>query len=353
MSVARGKPPRLEFDLIEESLAEEIVRAYGVGPLLGAAPLVMEGGRVMLLSERSTTSRKIVLLTEFGKVFLKQVPWYCDEPSRIRFVHDLMTHLSDSGLSVPRLLRTPFGESWVEMRGERYTLSEYLPGPPYSGIPWQDRASAETLACLHAATLDYVPGPLPHRENLETIVRSHALLALQGPKLDRIASKGIEWVAEQSFRLFGSLSSMPLSPVHGDFIPWNLAFNSGRIVAIYDFDNSCLDSRLHDLGEAIIAFFALDYVGRSSQLSKRGWTQPEAHRVRSFLETYEAMLPLRTEEKELLALYVLGSWWECLLLAYIRNERPQERIEDVKYLPSCVRELWHQLGLRCPLPGRF
>jgi len=174
-------------------------------------------------------------------------------------------------------------------------------------------------AHLHAAGRDWGwPDDAP-AASLEGIFRSHVQLAAS---LARERHHGDAWVAplEAVATAVFRGHEVPNYPVHGDFIPWNLAFCGVSVRAIYDFDNAAIDSRLHDLGEALVGWCALDYAGSSAELTRRNPLAWREHEATDFLASYERMQPLSAAEREALTQYVVGAWWEALMLAYVKGE---------------------------------
>ena len=73
------KPVERQFDSLSQQALQDVVGSFGMGALIAAHTLVVEGDRLLLLSDKSETSRKYVVDTDAGRYFLKEVPWYCDD----------------------------------------------------------------------------------------------------------------------------------------------------------------------------------------------------------------------------------------------------------------------------------
>ncbi len=340
----KSKPIELEFDLFDETLLNTVVANYDVGNLLEANSVVLEGDRIVILGEKTQTSRKMAVETSKGRYFLKQIPWYCDDLQSVAFSHKLTIHLAQAGLPVPRLLTSSSGTTWIEIKGSKFTLTEYIAGNSYQGKTAENQTIAQTLAKIHLAGSQCNFDVQSPHESLPQIVASHINLARQQPTCTPGVSRILDTLEAYCQQSLIIPESLPLFPVHGDFIPWNIAFHNNEVTAIYDFDNCCMDSRLHDLGEAIVAFFALDYLGQSSQLRKGIRLNLPVKETHAFLQNYQAISRLSNLELKWLPVHVLGAWWESILLSFIRCEQDEHIMQQILGLPGIVSDWWNQLN---------
>jgi Ser/Thr protein kinase RdoA (MazF antagonist) len=114
-------------------------------------------------------------------------------------------------------------------------------------------------------------------------------------------------------------------PVHGDFIPWNVAYDErGEICAVYDFDNACYGSPLRDLGKALSSFHLLPYTGFTTALRELPAVPPrEFPEMDSLLDAYRRERPLSGRELEQLPDYAVGGFVASVLLSLVRGEQPR------------------------------
>src|SRR3954463_3439257 len=129
----KRKPPGRHFDAFPADVFEAIIGRYGIGELRAVRTVVVEGDRIILLGEKSETSRKYLIETSTGRYFLKEVPWYCDDPDKITFSVALGNHLSAEGLPVPKALRCVNGDPYASVKGSSFVLFEYRPGRLFDG----------------------------------------------------------------------------------------------------------------------------------------------------------------------------------------------------------------------------
>jgi Ser/Thr protein kinase RdoA (MazF antagonist) len=341
--VLRRKPVERQFDVLPRSVLAEAIGEYDVGELEHARTLVVEGDRVIILSDKSETSRKYVIDTSRGTYFLKEVPWYCDDPGHRNFSRRLMNHLADAGLPVPRTLRTRAGTWHATVGDSSFVLLEYLPGSPYRHRGDQARSASATLAALHLAAADLDVGDDAPRESLCSIVSEHFDLAGRlwsippgrQAQFDELRVSALSWIgADQE-------GDDPPTAVHGDYIPWNLGFSpEGEVMAIHDFDNSCVDSRLHDIGEALSAFFLVPHAGTSAILKPVGVTEPPVELISDFLRCYHIRSALAGDELRRLRGYTIGAWLESVLLSCVRGDQSPAVLDVMSAYPAELMARW-------------
>jgi len=180
----------------------------------------------------------------------------------------------------------------IELDGHVWSLAPFLPGDPPSekySIAEQ-RARGRLLAEFHADLAQL--GGFGQRG---TWRRCEAILG--DPTLDRLLTDHertrpeeiliLRWHLHRAReRIEGlTLHDRPGIVIHGDFAPWNLRFNSGRLSGILDFELAHWDHRIGD--------FALAWRGKYDDV----------------IHGYAEVSPLEPEEWELLT----PLWWAWLI----------------------------------------
>jgi aminoglycoside phosphotransferase (APT) family kinase protein len=162
-------------------------------------------------------------------------------PPDWRYTLRVAAALREQGWPTPDLaeepLVTPDG-AWV--------LFHRLPGRPRTSIPedrpGEQRARGRLLAQFHAAAAatgitdqrDGFTGPaeVVGDPELEHWLRVHeATRSDEGRMLRACRAAAAEW-----FEAFGGNLDAPRSVIHGDFAPWNLLFEDGRLTGVLDFE---------------------------------------------------------------------------------------------------------------------
>jgi len=333
MSVMR-KPPRPDYFNFDKALVARLADEFRLGDDIAFRPILLDGAACSLIDVRSATSRKMVLRAGGADLFLKQIPWYCDDAQHIRFTQTFQDAAGAAGLPVPHLLRTQDGHGWLEIADAKYTMTRYVPGHRFAYRKAQAIAAAAELARLHrigptvethrqyagsAHAGDAFRDAAEHVELAREIARERAddqaLAALEG--LEQCATTAREAAA--------GWESLPGGFVHGDFAPWNLVFaeapdrSPARVGAIVDFDNAHWGVLIRDLAEAVITFGWVAYDGDSSSFAGHlpGAAQPFVAAMR---DAYETVRPLGGPEAACLPHAAVAVGVEILGLGYLRGD---------------------------------
>jgi Ser/Thr protein kinase RdoA (MazF antagonist) len=249
---------------------DAILESYGLGSRYSAHHVLFERPAPVALSERTRTARKIFIDTPAGAFFLKQIPWYCDEPSLNQFRQEWTEQLHAAGVLVPMPLRTCRGQAWADIDGARFTMTGAIIGSAWTEGEVQLAAAMRLLASIHAVrpqnpelatNEDYFDLVADHIALAQDLLEEsgadpgHGLSAAFGPRLAQARGEA----------LAAGWSDLPKTGIHGDFSPWNIVLSEdgGQALAC-DFDNADHGQRLHDVVEAMFSFGLLRYQEQST-----------------------------------------------------------------------------------------
>lgn len=250
--------------------------------MLRAEPIALLGGRF---------NRHWLVRIDGEERVLRR--WAEQPLGSIRFEIRLTTSLAEMGWPVAAL-----GDP-IEFGGELWSLAPLLSGEsPSAGHAHEPRARGRLLAEFHAATarvegLESRPG----WRRCEEILRDREidrLLAQHEPVRPEEVGIVRRHLERARLRAEGlRLDARGSIPVHGDFAPWDLLYEEGRLTGILDFELSRLDHRAAD--------FALAWRGKYDAV----------------IEGYEEVSPLDPEERAAL----VPIWWAELIEGFCRNLR--------------------------------
>jgi len=288
------------------SALRAVLAHYDIGPLQQCS--LPAGGR---------RSHTWLITTDKERYILKRYPETFDSPA-VEFEHSLLEYLRQVRFPAPRLVQTRQGGTWLALDGHLYACFEFIEGICYSDyflLPSTKTRyltqAAQTLAYYHSIVADLVPSgrkmdgfrPRSHRrwhdrewylqemEICREIVASHSRERRRLARWEEAHSRLARlWDAVE-----GSDAALPPSlPIHGDYGPYNLFYNDGRLVAVIDFECAHLDWRLTEVLSATVRF-----AGRDQGLS--------LPRARQFLQAYHQANPLTVEEQRIAPkLFALG-----------------------------------------------
>ncbi|MEU8621226.1 phosphotransferase [Streptomyces sp. NPDC048623] len=315
------KPYQPEYFNFDESLLAQLAHEYGVSRSLRLCPILLDGDYCTLVDVRSATSKKMILEADGRWLFLKQMPWYCDDAT-VEFAVDWQNALSAASFSVPGILRTAEGRQILRSGGARLMLFEYVRGARYQARPEEYRAAAATLATLHS-----LPGPDegPRSDAFQDAVE-HARLACESlpgapalsEAMDEAEAVLRSWEM-QAARL--GWEELPRRAVHGDYSPWNLVFSeTGEVMAVLDFDNAHMGPVIRDVMEAVLTFCCVRYASDSTTFSADIPDPLPQARAQEMLASYESVRSLSARERECAAFAAGAVALEIVCLGLIRGD---------------------------------
>lgn len=302
--------------------------AYGLDDVDALLPVIMDGAFASLLDVRTETSRKALLEDELGTWFVKQVPWYADDEAELARRHALTRQLADRTALVPRTRKTLDGLGWTRIEGAAFEITEYHRGRRFDGSAQQVRAAGSALATLHDCPISH-DGPA---EDYRLLVAKHVRLAEEVGAPPRLRAV----LRESEARLSGQLPddvwhALPQTFVHGDYSPWNAVFGSDGVLAVVDFDNSDVGSRLRDVVEGVLTAAGVRYQGDSTNFARPFRCELDDELAAAFLGGYlhTTRNPLTEDELSCLGGVVRAVHVELVALAILRGEIDDESADDV------------------------
>ena len=195
---------------------------------------------------------------------------------------------------------SPIFERCTDAAGRDWSLSAFLPGQPAAdkNSPREQRSRGRLLAEFHAS-LETI-ADLGQREGWrrgEDILRDVTLepLLIAHERTDPQEAHVLLWHLERARALIAPLEPQARAGivVHGDFAPWNLLFQNGKLSGILDFELAHRDHRIAD--------FALAWRGQYDDV----------------IHAYFEVAPISAEEWALLT----PLWWAQLIEGACRNIR--------------------------------
>lgn len=219
--------------------------------------------------------------------------WAAQHLESIAFERMLIDQLAHMGWPVARL------DEPVEIEGALWSLAPLLPGvPTEGGHGFEPRARGRLLAELHIAT-----SPLEGLGQRPGWRRCEGILA--DPGLDQTLSES-EPIHPEEVKIVRAhldearkraeglrLEDRVGIPIHGDFAPWNLLYQDGRLTGLLDFELARRDHAVAD--------FALSWRGKYDEV----------------ILGYNEVLPLEPEQWAA----IVPVWWAELIEVACRSFR--------------------------------
>jgi Ser/Thr protein kinase RdoA (MazF antagonist) len=321
----KEKPVGHDLFQLDEACLETVRREYGLEEADSFLPILLDGTTCSLLEVRSETSRKAVIRCGEKRYFVKQIPWYADDPALVRTSHRLQDALARQGAPVAGLLATTTGRSWIQHVGSKLVVFDFRAGVRYSGSLRQLTSAAAVLPRIHQCQVSL---PEAQREDWFALVQDHLELARKVVAPCAEFDAAMDFLQEQLDELRAAASSagwhdLPDAPVHGDINPWNFLFDpNGKVSCVVDFDNCDVGRRVRDIGEGALTFCAMAYADDSTTFRQPLSTRVDSPGMRDFLTTYqrEAQEPLVGAELVCLDVAFQLAYVELVTLGLIRGE---------------------------------
>lgn len=212
---------------------------------------------------------------------------WAQPPDEVAYELRLLESLASLGWAVAPAVAGPF-----ELEGHVWTLAPFLPGEPATGhgTASEQRARGRLLAALHADLAQLQGfGQRGAWRRCEAILADMTLDQTlseherEQPEETHILRWHLHRARERVAEL--ALHDRPGIVVHGDFTPWNLRFEGGRLAGILDFELAHWDHRVGD--------FALAWRGKYDEV----------------VYGYDEVAPLDPEEWAL----ITPLWWAGLV----------------------------------------
>ncbi|WP_439657631.1 phosphotransferase enzyme family protein [Lentzea sp. HUAS TT2] len=299
--------------------------AYGMSDVDALLPVIVDGTHASLLDVRTETSRKALLEDELGTWFVKQVPWYADDDVELARKHALTRQLGRTGL-VPKMRTTRDGIGWTRIDGAAFEVTEYRRGCRFDGSTDQVRAAGAALATLHDCPVEH-DGPA---EDYRQLVAKHVRLAeeVTGANAPR------RLLAVLRRNLTDQLPddvwhALPMTFVHGDYSPWNIVFGSDGVIAVVDFDNSDVGSRLRDLVEGVLTAAGVRYQDDSTNFARPFRCVLDERLATAFLSGYLGATALTDAELACVNWFARAVHTELVALAILRGEIDDDSAAEV------------------------
>jgi homoserine kinase type II len=176
-------------------------------------------------------------------------------PDDLAYEHEVLRHLAAAGWAVP----VPVS-GLVGCDGLWYCLTRYVPGKPVADEDAaQQRLRGADLARLHLALrglgdlIGQRPGWLAQHQSVTAHAGLDFYALVRG--LSQVCPRLGEWAlaaAEHTRDVLAAVGaeSLPVTVVHGDFAPWNVHYQNGRLAGVIDFGLTHVDSRPYELAIA-------------------------------------------------------------------------------------------------------
>ena len=242
--------------------------------------------RADALGAGSGHSPKTVLtLADGTRLLLKRRGPGHDDPSLVRFTHDIQHELAAHAYPVAPLRDTLDGDSMLTIDGHIYELFEFVVGSAYDRSVAATTDAGRGLAFFHKILAKHMPSQRPARATYHDAPPVRAQLeSIAGddratPTLSSLYSDAATRVGDLG------LDTWPRQIIHGDWHPGNMLFRKGKVAAVLDYDAATMGPRAAD-----IAYGGVQFSMTSRPTGPADWPEEsDLRRLKAFFTGYEAV----------------------------------------------------------------
>ena len=255
-----------------------------------------------------------MISTQPDSLCLRRWPKEHPDRRRLQFIHDVLKHVADSGLSVlPVPLVTGHGATIVELDGSLWELSRWMPGrADYHSNPNERRllSALQTLAEFHVRVRHFCSPSSSECQAPGIKTRCEQLQRLFGGELEVISSRvrrggwpELETLARTLIELVRGCAFHAMTVLHRAaglvIIPqicirdiWHdhVLFEGDKVSGLVDFGAMRIDCVSGDIARLLGSFVADDPLQ---------W--------QSGIDAYHAIRPVSPSERELIVAYDVGN----------------------------------------------
>jgi homoserine kinase type II len=307
-----------------EAIAEHL-QAYDVGTLelaMGIAEGV-ENSNYLIETLKDGVPHKFILTLYEKRVAKEDLPFFIG----------LMQHLAAKGFPCPQPIATRDGTIISELAGRPAALISFLHGRSYSMIrPAYVKALGTAAGEMHLASADFDQT----RPNNLSISGWQAIYDKLGKQLDRVQPGLFNLIGESLWEIKEEWPrDLPAGIIHADMFPDNVFFDGDQLTGVIDYYFACYDMFAYEL--AICLNCWCFEPGGEFNMTK----------AQRFLRAYDAVRPLRPEEREALPILARGAALRFLLTrAHDKIFHPEGAMVTPKDPLEYLRKLQFHLHVR-------
>ena len=231
-----------------------VLSHYNIGIIQHIKPLVSGNRR----------APKQIVVSDTSKYLLKRRAKGKDDHYRVAFSHAVQNHLKDKNFPVPKLIPAKDEKNtFLELEGHIYELFEFTNGTRFEGRIESVVDAGSVLAKFHSFLQNFSYQQMPPMGSFHNCrsVRSHLkkISSEKNGETEQDFRKTVELLMTMYNNSSVNINQLgfddwPNQIIHGDWHPGNMLFNSGKIVAVLDFDSLKIAPAITDIANGALQF---------------------------------------------------------------------------------------------------
>ncbi|HEX2539771.1 MAG TPA: homoserine kinase [Caldimonas sp.] len=307
--------------------AAALVTRLGLGALHELTPCA---GGIENTNYFADTSRGRFVLTLFERM----------EAEELEFDLQLMRHLAEHALPVPRPHADSDGKLLLSLKGKPAALVDRLPGEHHLAPDGADcRAVGAVLGRMHVAARSFAQTQ-PNRRGLAWWEKTIPVV-LPHLTSEQAALMQDELAYQQRLANAPAYLALPRGPIHGDLFRDNVMFEREQLAGVFDFYFAAVDCLLYDIAVALNDWCVDLDSGRLAE-----------DRAHAFVDAYRAVRPFAVAELRLLPALMraaaLRFWLSRVWDVHLPRDAVVLTAHDPDHFERILRERrdapWHPAG---------
>lgn len=299
-------------------LASAIESAYGLS-LTDYSPI----------PEISLTSKKALIKTNRGILFLKEKPFYAKSPSSLFRSASFQNFCAEKSDRFVALIETIDHSPFLEFEDSIYFLTPFVEGKSFTGGNEEIFKMLETAIELKKLGKEYMKAGTDKKEFLapnksyEIILPATLFEPMIETKEDEKIFGDLQGALKVLTEEFNTNEHVEYIMAHGDCILPNFQLLNGKAV-LHDFDNAKVLPNVHDIAEFFVSSCLLNYRGNVTNLKLPIFLS--FHKAISAIIAGKIKRILTKDEVALLITCIKIIWIWSLMLSILKGDY---RIKDL------------------------
>ncbi len=275
------------------------------------------------IPEISLTSKKALISTSKGMLFLKEKPFYSKEPDSLFRSSSFQDYCSRNSDKFVNIIKTKDSSHYLEFQGSIYFLTPFVDAKSFTGENEELFKMLETITVLRSLGKNYLKENhdqerlLPKNKSYEIILP----MVLFQPMINTSEEEKVFVDLKNALKVltqeFDSFNNVEYVMAHSDCILFNFQILNEKAI-LHDFDNAKVLPSAHDIAEFFVSSCLLNYKGSITNLKLPIFLS--CHKHTSNILANKILKILRKDEIPLFIVCVEIIWIWSLMLSVLKED---------------------------------
>ncbi|MEK7136474.1 MAG: hypothetical protein AAB821_02690 [Patescibacteria group bacterium] len=275
------------------------------------------------IPEISFTSKKALITTDQGVLFLKEKPFYSKGSGELFRSSTFQDYCAKNSQRFVGILKTKDGRHFLDFEGSIYFITPFADGKSFNGKTEDLLKILATIVELQHLGKKYLEENtntreyLPENKSYDIVLPFSLLEPMITTNGDRETLNNLKKALGILIEEYNSFANIEYIMSHGDCILFNFQI-SGEVAILHDFDNAKVLPNIHDIAEFFVSSCLINYSGSVTNLKLPIFLS--CHKETSDIMAKEILKHLKTGEEKLLPICIEIIWLWTLMLSVIKED---------------------------------